>query len=149
MKERLDLPDLLFGLFLCAVAAVALYATRHLRFGSLADMGSAFMPRVLAVGALGFGVAFAGRSLARPWRGIDPPQLRPLAGVVGAVAAFALLAATAGLAIASLVTILVAAVASREARLGETVVFGVALAAGSVLLFVKLLSLPVPVWPWR
>lgn len=148
MRQRLDLPDLLFGLFLCAVAAVALYATRHLRFGSLADMGSAFMPRVLAIGALGFGLTLAGRSLARPWRGIDPPQLRPLAGIVGSIAAFALLAATAGLAIASLVTILVAAVASREARLGETLVFGVALAAGSVLLFVKLLSLPVPVWPW-
>ena len=149
MRERLDLPDLLFGLFLCAVAAVALYATRHLRFGSLADMGSGFMPRVLAVGALGFGATFAVRSLARPWQGIEPPQLRPLAGIVGSIAAFALLAATAGLAIASLVTILVAAVASREARLGETVVFAVALAAGSVLLFVTLLSLPVPVWPWR
>ena len=147
VSKRFDLPDLLFGLFLCAVAAVALYTTRGLKFGTLADMGSAFMPRVLALGTLGFGVVFATRGALRPWRGIEPPQIRPVAGIAGAVAAFALLAATAGLAIASLVTILVAAVASREAKLGETVVFGVALAAGSVLLFVKLLALPVPIWP--
>jgi hypothetical protein len=64
------------------------------------------------------------------------------------VAAFALMATTAGLMLASLVTVVVAGFASRETRFVENVLFGGAMAVGSVLLFVKALSLPVPIWPW-
>lgn len=144
---RINWPDLLFGLFLCVVTAVVLVATRKLCFGSPADMGPGFMPRVLSIGAAGFGLVFALRSLAIGAEAVEAPKLRPILGILAAVAVFALLAAKAGLAIAAFATVVVAGLASRETRLRETTIFAVALAAGAVILFILLLDLPVPVWP--
>ena len=42
----------------------------------------------------------------------------------------------------------VAAAASRETRWLETTLFAAALSAGAVLLFIKVLALPVPMFPW-
>jgi hypothetical protein len=148
MEKRLDMPDVLFGTFLCVVGAVTLLATRHLTVGTPADMGAGFMPRVLALGVAGFGLYFVGRGLLRPRAHIPWAGMRPLVSVLGAVAIFALIAAKGGLALAALATVLVASTAIRETRLGELFVYGVALSAAAVLLFVKALSLPIPVWPW-
>jgi hypothetical protein len=148
MEKRLDMPDVLFGTFLCVVGAVTLLATRHLTFGTPADMGAGFMPRILALSVAGFGLYFVGRGLLRPRAEIRWAGMRPLFSVLGAVAVFTLIAAKGGLALAALATILVASMASRETRFGELFVFGVVLSAATVLLFVKALSLPIPVWPW-
>ncbi|WP_026871572.1 tripartite tricarboxylate transporter TctB family protein [Inquilinus limosus] len=147
MPGRINWPDLLFGLFLCVVAAIVLVATRKLSFGNPTEMGPGFMPRVLAIGAAGFGLVFALRSLAIGGEGIETPKLRPILGILAAVAVFALLTVKAGLAVAAFATVIVAGLASRETRLGETAIFAVALSAGAVILFVLLLDLPVPVWP--
>lgn len=147
MPRRFDMPDLLFGLFLVLVATGALIATRTLTFGSAAEMGPGYMPRVVSLGLLGFGLFFTGRGLFGHWKGIERVHLRPILAIPASVAVFALLAVNAGLAIASLATVVVAGAASRESRLLEILLFGVVLSAAAVLLFVKLLALPVPVWP--
>jgi hypothetical protein len=144
-----DWQDLLFGLFLVAVAAGTLFATRRLAVGHAADMGPGYMPRVIALGLLGFGLFFSVRGL---WRSgavspIEPVRLRPLLAVLAAVAVFALAAERLGLAIVSVLAIVVASFATREGRLIETVPFALVLATAAVLLFVKVLALPVPVWP--
>jgi hypothetical protein len=41
----------------------------------------------------------------------------------------------------------IAAFATRDVRPLEAVIFGCVMAAVSVLLFVSVLSLPVPIWP--
>ncbi|SEF53095.1 tripartite tricarboxylate transporter TctB family protein [Bosea lathyri] len=151
-RSRIDWRDLLFGLFLVAVAAGALVATRNLNVGHAADMGAGYMPRVVSLGLLAFGLFFCARSL---WRAglaqtalsIEPVQLRPLLAVLGAVGIFALTAEKLGLAIASVVTVIVASFATREGRLRETVPFALLLSGAAVLLFIKVLALPVPVWP--
>lgn len=150
--SRIDWRDLLLGLFLVAVAAGALVATRNLNVGHAADMGAGYMPRVVSLALLGFGLFFCARSL---WRAgaalavlpIEPVQLRPLLAVLGAVGIFALTAEKLGLAIASLVTVVLASFATREGRLLETVPFALVLSGAAVLLFIKVLALPVPVWP--
>jgi putative tricarboxylic transport membrane protein len=146
--RRGDWPDLLFGLFLVAVAAVALTATWKLRGGTASDMGPGYMPRAVALLLLGFGLVFSLRGLRKGGAGVEPVQARPALVVLAAVAIFAGTVESAGLALASLLTIVVAGFASREHRLLEGIVFGVALAAAAVPLFVKVLALPVPVWPW-
>jgi len=148
MEKRLDVFDVLFGLFLCAIGVLTLLATRKLTFGSPADMGPGFMPRVLALGLLGFGLVFTGRGFLRPYSGIGTISMRPLIGILGAVAVFALTASVGGLALASLMTILVAGIASRETRFRELIPFAIALSAAASLLFVKGLSLPTSIWPW-
>lgn len=147
-RLRLDLPDVLFGLFLTGVSGGALWLTRHLRGGIAADMGPGYMPRVIAVALLLFGLFFLIRGALAPRRGIDAVHLRPLAAICAGVAVFAAGAASLGLAIVSVLTVVIAGFGSTEARLWQNVVFAVALSAASVALFVKLLALPVPVWPW-
>ncbi|QEI07067.1 tripartite tricarboxylate transporter TctB family protein [Pigmentiphaga aceris] len=141
--------DLLLGLFLCAVSGIALYSIRNLAFGTLTDMGAGFMPRVLAIGLLGFGVYFlALAAFKRAAQSIGPIELRPLLGVALSVGVFALTAGRFGLVVGSILTILVAGAASKESRWRELIIFSVAMSIGAVLLFVKGLALPVPVWPW-
>ncbi|GGF78711.1 tripartite tricarboxylate transporter TctB [Azorhizobium oxalatiphilum] len=149
MTRRFDWPDLLFGLFLIAVSAGTFAATWRLAGGTAADMGPGYMPRAIALVIMGFGLFFAGRGVVRGTAlGIERVQARPILGVCASVGAFALLVENGGLALASLACILIAGIASRETRFAQLVPFGVAIAAGSVLLFVKALSLPVPIWPW-
>ncbi len=147
-RGRLDLQDLLFGAFLLAVAIAVTAATWKLRVGTAANMGPGYMPRALSLGIAGFGLCFVARAVLSPFHGIERPQPRAVFGILASVAVFALLAPSAGLAIATLATIVVAGLASTETRFIETLLFGVAMAAASVLLFIKALSLPVPAWPW-
>ncbi|KRQ99032.1 tripartite tricarboxylate transporter TctB family protein [Bradyrhizobium valentinum] len=146
-RSRIDLQDLLFGLFLVAVAAGTLVATRNLVIGHAADMGPGYMPRVVALALMGFGLFFSGRGLCRMRVGIAPVQLRPLLAILASVGVFALTAERLGLAIASVVAVILASFATREGRLVETVAFAVVLSGAAVLLFVKLLGLPIPIWP--
>lgn len=148
-RSRIDWRDLLLGLFLVAVATGTLFATRNLAVGHAADMGPGYMPRVISLALLAFGLLFFARSL---WRAgaalaIEPVQLRPLLAVLGAVGVFALTAERLGLAIAAVVTVIVASFATREGRLRETLPFALLLSGAAVLLFIKVLALPVPVWP--
>ena len=146
-RSRIDLQDLLFGLFLVAVAAGTLVATRNLAVGHAADMGPGYMPRVVALALVGFGLFFSGRGLMRTRLGIAPVQLRPLLAILASVGIFALTAERLGLAIASVLAVILASFATREGRLVETVAFAVVLSGAAVLLFVKVLGLPIPVWP--
>ncbi|PZN96422.1 MAG: tripartite tricarboxylate transporter TctB family protein [Hyphomicrobiales bacterium] len=146
-----DWRDLLFGLFLVAVAGGALVATRNLNVGNAADMGAGYMPRVVSLSLLAFGLFFCVRGIRQTGLtkalAIEPVQLRPLLAVLGAVGVFALTAEKFGLAIAAVVTVLIASFATREGRLRETVPFALLLSGAAVLLFIKVLALPVPVWP--
>lgn len=146
-RLRIDLQDLLFGLFLVAVAAGTLVATRKLTIGHAADMGPGYMPRVVAFALMGFGLFFTGRGLWRMRVGIASVQLRPLLAILASVGVFALTAERLGLAIASVVTVILASLATREGRVVETVAFAVVLSGAAVLLFVKLLGLPISIWP--
>ena len=146
-RSRIDLQDLLFGLFLVAVAAGTLVATRNLAVGHAADMGPGYMPRVVALALMGFGLFFSGRGLMRTRLGIAPVQLRPLLAILASVGVFALTAERLGLAIASVLAVILASFATREGRLIEIVAFAIVLSGAAVLLFVKVLGLPIPVWP--
>lgn len=147
MLARIDLRDALFGAFLIMVSALVFYATRKLTFGTPADMGPGFMPRVLAGMALAFGLVFTVRGLMRPGEPIEAMQFRPLACLLAGIAAFALLGVKAGIVVAAVATIVVTALASRETRPVEIALFAIAIAGASALLFVKALSLPMPIWP--
>jgi len=145
--RRTDWQDLLFGLFLITVAGIALVATRNLSGGTAADMGPGYMPRAIAIALLAFGLWFGIRGISRPFLGIAPVLARPLLAITASVAVFALTASRLGLALSSFAAILIASLATREARPVETVLFALALSAAAVLLFIKVLALPVPIWP--
>jgi hypothetical protein len=74
-------------------------------------------------------------------------RLRPLLGVTSALAVFGLTIDRGGLIVAVVLTVLVAAIASPDTRRLESVLLAAALAAFSAMLFVKLLGLPIGLWP--
>ena len=147
-KRRPAMEDLLFGLFLAALAVMVFVATRKLQVGSAADMGPGYFPQAIAWGMLVFGVFFVGKSLVIPGDPILPPHWRALILIPLAVGVFAVLVMPAGLGLASFLAMVLASLASKETRLLEVIIFSAAISAGSVLLFVKALAMPVPIFPW-
>jgi hypothetical protein len=146
--RHVNLQELLFGLFLVAVGVGTLFTIRKLTMGSAAEMGPGYVPRAVAIGLLGFGAVFAGRGIFAAGGHIAAPVWRSFLVVPLSVAVFALALNPLGLAFASFAAMTVAAAATRETRWLEVSVFSAAMAAGAVLLFIKVLSLPVPMFPW-
>lgn len=149
LKRKIDLQDVLFGGFLILVAAGAILATRNLNVGTASSMGPGYMPLAVSLIIMGFGIFLIGRGLlSGKAEGVEPIQLRPILAIMVSVAIFAVLAERLGLVVASLGTVIVAGFGGREHRLVEAIIFAAVLTACSVLLFVRVLSLPIPVWPW-
>jgi len=146
-RHALDWRDLILGLFLVVVAAGALWMTRMLPVGSAADMGTGYMPRVVSLALLGFGLFFLLRGARHAGEAIEPVLIRPVLAVLLAVGVFALTAERLGLAIASVLTVVLAGFATRETKPLESIGFAVLLSGLAALLFIKVLALPVPLWP--
>jgi hypothetical protein len=117
--------------------------------GSAGRMGPAYFPVVL--GALLSLVGLVGviRSFLRPGEAISKFHIKELVIVLVAVLLFGFLMRSAGLIPATLVLVLLSAYASPKFTWGASIALAVGLAAFSVLMFVKLLGLPMPILgPW-
>jgi hypothetical protein len=143
---RLDAKELAFGLFLIVLALVAFGATSSLTIGSAADMGPGFVPRALAWIILGFGVTFLVTGLLKAPAPLPVLAWRPLVMILASIALFAVLFSTLGLIAACVGTVVLAGAATTPVRWLQLVVFGIAMAAFSALLFVKGLGLPFKLW---
>ena len=117
--------------------------------GNAGRMGPAYFPTVLGglltlVGAMGMI-----RSFLRPGEAIGKFHLKELFLILTAVILFGFLMRKAGLVPAVLVLVLLAAYASPKFTWKANIVLAVGLAAFAVLVFVKLLGLPMPILgPW-
>lgn len=142
-----SLNDVLAGGFLILVALVGEWAAAELRVGTAVRMGPGYFPQLLGWVLLGFGVVLATRGLlveeqAEPW------ALRPLLLIPASVAAFGFAIERFGLVAAVLALVIVARIGGRDVRPLETALLGAGLAAFCVLVFVRLLGMSPPVWPW-
>jgi len=148
MSSRVNVPDFAFAAFLVAIGALAFVLAGDLAVGTAASMGPGYVPRGLALiimvygAALGIRAAFAGR---QAFPGIE---LRPLLLISGSVALFAVVLPLAGLALTSFAVVLCAGYAAYDVQVKENVILAVALSAFAVVLFVAVLGLPIPIWPW-
>lgn len=136
------------GLALVALGAVALWLTADLAGSRGPLLGPGSLPRAAAGIILGLGVVIA----VIGWLYEDDPaarwRLRGPLFLLGAVLIFALLVRTLGLAVATPAAILVGGLASPETRPVEIVIFAVALTAFCIGLFRYALGLPIPIAPW-
>ena len=80
--------------------------------------------------------------------GLDRWGVRGPIFILGAAVAFALAVRPLGLAVAGPLVIVISAMASRETRLVEMLIFGTIITAFCLLLFKFALNLPIPVAPW-
>ena len=153
MPAQLEKPrDILGGVVVVAIGVGFLLQGRELEMGTAARMGPGYFPTVLSCLMIVLGAALALLALRRPaaeegWLGRVP-----WAGVllvVGAVVFFGLTLRGIGLAPAVLAVVLATAWASRYASVRASVPLALGLAVFCVVLFTRLLGLPLPaVGPW-
>jgi putative tricarboxylic transport membrane protein len=135
------------GLMLVAVAVFALWASRDLPGMRGFAFGPGTAPRMFAIvlGLLGAVIAVGGLLNRGP--GIDRFYLRGPVFLTMSVVLFAWMVRPLGLVIASFLSILAAAGATPEARVVETLIWGVVLTIFCCLLFPIALNLPLQLWP--
>ena len=148
MTLRLNVPDLAFAAFLVATGALAFALAGELTIGTAAAMGPGYVPRGLALVIMVYGIALGVRAALSGRQSFPEIAWRPLLLLSASVALFAILLPLAGLALSSVAVVICAGFAAYDVRVRENAVLGVALAAFAVVLFVTVLGLPIPIWPW-
>jgi hypothetical protein len=143
--------DVLAGIAIAGIGAGAIgTAVISYPIGTAASMGPGYLPIALGVLLMLLGGLIALRASAT---GVAPPNpigpvVRSVGMVLGAVLLFAGLITTLGVAVTGALTILGAALGSREVRIVETMLLAVFMAIVASLLFVKALGLPLKIWPY-
>jgi hypothetical protein len=145
------------GLFLIALAALALYLARDLPQGSLRAMGPAMLPDWLAygVGACGLALVIAGVASRGP--ALEKSTLRGPVVVMLAILAFAVTIRPfgfgpvtmpgLGMVVAGPLAIIIAGFATADVRLRPLLILAFSLTPFCMVLFGDLLNLPIPIFP--
>jgi Tripartite tricarboxylate transporter TctB family len=139
--------DFWSGLFFVAVGLAFALLSRNYSLGVPQRMGPAYFPMLLGGALALLGLFIAGRSFFRAGEAVPRIYVRPLVGVLAAVGLFALSLRPLGLVAATAAVVLMGPLAFAELRWRETIVLALALAAGSAIVFVWMLGLPIPLWP--
>jgi putative tricarboxylic transport membrane protein len=138
--------DLWAGLLFAGLGAVSLWVGADYALGVASRIGPGYVPCLLGILMAGLGAFLVVRS-AWTRESIDTTiAWRPVALVLGSVVAFAVVFEASGLVPAILVSVAIANFAMAENRWTTAVVLGALLAFFAWALFVKALSLPLPVW---
>ncbi len=140
--------DVCAGVFLIVVALIGEWAAAELRVGTAVRMGPGYFPQLLGWVLLGFGVLLVLRGLLVEGPPAERWALRPLVLIPASIAAFGYALERFGLVAAVLALVVVARIGGRDGRPLETALLGIGLAAFCVVVFVKLLGMAPPVWPW-
>jgi len=146
--QRAPSADLCSGVLFAVLGGLILWAGGDYPLGTSARIGPGFAPRLLGGILIGIGLFLVVRAR---WTAeiIDTTVAwRPLVLITAALVAFAVVLELTGVVPAVLVAVGIANAAAPENRWTTAVVMGALLAFLSWLLFVKGLSLPLPVW-WR
>ncbi len=127
----------------------ALFLARDFGMGTALKMGPGYFPGVLAGILTLIGVVSLFRSFVRPGEPVGAFALRAMALVIGATLLTGFLVRNAGLVIALPLLVLISAYASIKFRLPSAIALAVGLTVFCVLVFVKGLGIPLPVFgPW-
>ena len=146
--KRGNCPDIAFGIVLILIATVALIEIRGLGSGTASNMGGGYVPRALSIFLLLMGLFYALRGfLLRRHVAIPPVGWKSLGLVVASISSFALTLETLGLFVATLLMTIFASLANNEYRWVEMIIFAIAMAIFTVIIFIVGLKLVLPVWP--
>ena len=129
-----------FGLFFMIVAL-------NYRLGSAAHMGPAYFPTMLGGGLAVIGGVVFSRSFVVSGEKVAAIPLRLLFFITVAVLLFGYLLKPIGLVLALALLVVASAFAGHEFKLREALVLALVLILLSVLVFVKGLGQPFPLWP--
>ncbi|HEY1147053.1 MAG TPA: tripartite tricarboxylate transporter TctB family protein [Pseudoduganella sp.] len=135
-------------IFLC-MGLAAVIIGRDYSMGTAGRMGPGYFPTILGGILAIIGVIAMVRSFMRPGEAVGRFYVRNLLLVLVAVLLFGFLMRDAGLVPAILAVVLVSAYASPKFTWGSSLLIAIGLAVFAVVVFVKLLGLPMPILgPW-
>lgn len=139
--------DVFGGLFLVAIAFLALYLVNHLPAAGRVGFASGTAPRLFAYGLLGLGVWIAIAGFLKEGPGIGSFAWSGLATILGSVVVFAIGIRYVGLALIGVPMVMLASLADQEFKAEESLYFGIGMTAFCGLLFPTVLGQPIPLWP--
>lgn len=145
--KKFDIRDLLGGILLAGLGSVvAMYAGSHYQMGELSRMGPGYIPVALGVILAMLGIVIALLSFKKIPQVLQPPpfRMRPLAAILVSISVFALTVTRWGLVPATLLLVVIASRAEKDAPWMRTFVLGLALAALAWLIFVAGLQMSLP-----
>ncbi|HEX9171809.1 MAG TPA: tripartite tricarboxylate transporter TctB family protein [Telluria sp.] len=141
--------DFWTGIIFLFFGLSAVIIGRDYPMGSAGRMGPAYFPTVLGGLLALIGLIGVVRSFVRTGEAVGKFYVKEIVLILSAVLLFGLLMRGAGLVPAALVLILMSAYASPKFVWKEAILLAVGLAVFAVLVFVKLLGLPMPIFgPW-
>jgi hypothetical protein len=149
MLKHVNRRDLAFGGLMMMFALFALWESRNYEMGTVDQMSTGYMPRLISILLLSVGAIIAVRAL---WSGtaaeLEPHNwIRPLVGIAASLVVFMFTLDRLGLIASSIILVLIAGVASRETRPVSLVIWAIVLAIGSAAIFVYLVRAPIGLWP--
>jgi len=139
--------DLGSSFVLVIIGATALYFGAELTMGTAGRMGPGYFPRLLAWLIIAIGIFLGLMSLSTEGPPISPPQFRPLVFVLGSISIFGYLMDVIGLAVTAVIIVLIAALARPQFKMKESLLLGIGLSIGTVLIFVYALGQSLPDCP--
>ena len=139
--------DFWAGLMFIAVGLFFLIGARNYELGSAARMGPAYFPTMVGGGLAVIGVVVFFQSLVVKGGKVAAFPIRLILLMTVALLLFGYLLKPLGLVAALTLLVVVSAFAGHEFKLKEVLVLAFALIVLSVLVFVKGLGQPFPLWP--
>jgi hypothetical protein len=128
------------------IGAAGLYFGREYSVGSAARMGPGYFPMLLSYCLIAIGAFVGFKSIATPGPSIALPKWRSSILLLAAIIVFGALIERAGLAPTVAICSFIAAFATTEAKVKETAVLSILLAAFVVFLFIYALNQPMQIF---
>jgi hypothetical protein len=139
--------DFWSGVMFLAFAAVTIVTASGYSMGRGGRMGPGYFPTLLGIVLAVLGLILVIRSLIIHGDRVERIALKPLALLVGCVVLFGVMIKPLGLVIALPVTTFLSAFAGDDVRWKEAIGLSAGLTLLSLIIFVYVLGLPLPVWP--
>jgi Tripartite tricarboxylate transporter TctB family len=139
--------DFWAGLIFIALGATFIALASQYRFGDLHRIGPGFFPTAVGTLLVGLGLIVAGRAFVLEGPPVERMEPRPLLISLLAIVLFGIALQWLGLVAAIAVLVLVGAYAARDVRVVQAIALAAFLILFAVVVFVKLLGLPLPLWP--
>jgi len=151
--------DFASGLMFMGIGLVFAVGTLFYDVGSASHMGPGYFPLLLGVLLTALGVAIALQAVVLKTgagEGIGSWAWRPLVYILGANFVFGILLTgspglglpTIGMIVGIYVLTLIASLASSQFKIREVLILATVLAVGSYMIFIVLLKLQIPAWPY-
>ena len=140
--------DFWAGVMFILFGAAAVYMSQDYPMGTAMRMGPGYFPTYLGILMMLFGLAIGVRGVVRGGEPIGPWAFRPIVVLSLGVIAFGFLIEKVGFVPSLVVLILMSALAGKEFRLIEMIIFTIVVVAGAVGVFIYGIGLPYQLFWW-